>query len=488
MIHKQTFGTISTAAKDAPFTKYASSVAHQAGHNNVMSEDFAAYGAGLTPQAMKAVIDHQLVRGANHFVFSNIPHGYYGKMLSAGCRPKFGKYHPFWDWFDLIHSYIARLSSLLQMGKPQIDTLVYMDIRSIWCGGKTMKEAAKIHYSSAKKLLERQVDFDFADDDALISGKIEGNRFRVGRMSYRTLVIPPTQWMDEKAAKMVAKFRQNGGRVFTTDEINQIEPTLEITPAHPDLRVTKRKNGNETLYFITSESPRDIKCTLNIPEGGERQIFDAWSGRRFHYPLTGKKLKWHFCPFGSLALMINSETEADEDYPVFKPGRKKINLVDNWTIQPVRKCIYNEDTYSIDTIDADPIPARTGDWRGILGEWFSGEAIYRVEFDSPSDKPAKLSLGKVCYVAKVELNGKVLGRSFSDTAEFFTNGVLRKGKNILKIQVVNTGANAILDPEVVQYWKENFPASEYQEMNYAFERESLISGLLGPVTLHFAAK
>ena len=108
-----------------------------------------------------------------------------------------------------------------------------------------------------------------------------------------------------------------------------------------------------------------------------------------------------------------------------------------------------------------------------------------MEFDSPSDAPAKLFAGKVCYVSEAILNGKSLGRSFSDSAEFFTKDALKKGKNILEIRVVNTGANATLDPEVQKYWQENFPPSEYQQMNCAFEAESLESGLFGPVYINF---
>ena len=66
--------------------------------------------------------------------------------------------------------------------------------------------------------------------------------------------------------------------------------------------------------------------------------------------------------------------------------------------------------------------------------------------------------------------------------------MLKKGKNVLEVRVVNTGANAILDPEVMKYWAENYPESVYQQMNYTFEKESLESGLLGPVTIRFAAR
>ena len=488
VVHPQDFDEISTAAKDLPFTKYASSVAHQAGHCNVLTEDFAAYGAGLTPQVMKFVIDHQLVRGATHFVFSNIPHDYSGRLINAGCRPKFGKYHPFWDWFDLIHLYIARISSLLSMGRPAVDTLVYFDARSIWCDGKTMQNAAAEHYRSAAELLKRQIDFDYADDDALIDGKIVGSKLKVGQMSYSTLVIPPTGWMDPKAAAKVEKFRKAGGKVLSTTQIPEISPTLQITPATGKLRVTKRHTGGETLYFITSESPRTIKRTLHIPESGSWQLFDPWTGKRFEIKHDDDKLNWEFPPFGSLALVINSAAAADAPYTPFRPGRKKITLNENWTIRKTRECRFDGDTFRIVPVDGVEQKVELGDWSTVFGPWFSGEAVYQVIFDSPSAAPAQLSLGEVNLVCEATLNGKTLGRSFSDPAHFATDGILKKGRNILQVRIVNTAANAIHDPEVIEYWQKNMPPSEYQEMNYAFEKDSFASGLYGPVSIKFAKK
>jgi len=52
-----------------PFPKYASSAAHQNGSKYSLSESFAIYGDNTTPDIMKWLIDYQLVRGINIFVF-----------------------------------------------------------------------------------------------------------------------------------------------------------------------------------------------------------------------------------------------------------------------------------------------------------------------------------------------------------------------------------------------------------------------------------
>ena len=488
VVFKRRLDPVTSAPRNAPFTKYASSIARQSGKNRVLSEDFAAFGAGLMPQIMKFVIDHQLLRGATNFVFSNIPHDYYGELLAVGCRPKFGKTHPFWDWFDMIHSYAARTAAMLSQGSAVVNTLVYFDVPSIWCGGYTLEKAVKEHLDSSEELLRRHIDFDFADDDALAGGRISGGRFHVGKMSYDTIVLPRNHRMFPAAAAMVEKFRKQGGRVLSTQELDQIQPVMEITTNSNALRVVKRQSGSKTLYFITNESQQQLKAELSIPESGSVQYFNAWTGKRYELDRNNNSIKWSFPPFGSLLLLVNSATPADGKYRVFRPGRTKLKLDTNWTLRPVKQYAFCKERYVVTTMDTPARPVQLGDWRSVLGEWFTGEAVYKVEFDSPAAAPAKLSLGEICYVSEVTLNGKVLGRTFADAPEFYTDGVLKQGKNILEVRVVNTAANAVLDPEVVKYWQENFPESVYQNMNYTFEKESLESGLLGPVVLQFAAR
>lgn len=488
VVVKRKLDPVTSGPRNAPFTKYASSTARQSGKNRVLSEDFAVFGAGLMPQVMRFVIDHQLLRGATNFVFSNIPHDYSKELIATGCRPKFGKSHPFWDWFDMIHTYTARMAAMLCQGSPVVNTLLYYDVPSIWCGGKVLEKAVKEHYRSAAELLKRHVDFDFVDDDALAGGKIVDGKFKVGKLAYDTIVVPYENRMFPEAAAMVEKFRKNGGRVLTTLEMAQIAPTMEISANADSLRVVKRQSGAETLYFITNEAQRNVKAHLTIPESGEVHFYDPWSGKRYLLKRQGDVVDWSFCPFGSALLVVNSAVAADADYPYFRGGREKIKLVDDWTIRRARKCVFGKDTYAIEKVDEAPVPVKLGDWRTVLGEWFSGEAVYEVEFDSPSDRPAQLSLGEICYVSEVILNGKTLGRTFADAAVFFTDGVLKKGKNVLTVRVVNTCANAIHDPEVLKFWKENYPESAYQPMNFTFEKESFESGLLGPVEIRFSAK
>ena len=64
---------------------------------------------------------------------------------------------------------------------------------------------------------------------------------------------------------------------------------------------------------------------------------------------------------------------------------------------------------------------------------------------------------------------------------------LHKGENQLEIRVSNTLANAINAPGVLETWQQRYPQQRdmYDKMERPFERESLPSGLFGPVTIAY---
>lgn len=471
---------ISTGAKSRPFNKYASSIAHQAGRTAVLSESFAVYGGGLKPEVMRWLLDYQMLRGATRFVFSNIPLRDEGTLIN-GCRPHFGKHDILWDWFDIMHNYIARVCAIISQGEPQINTLVHFNIRAVWAGGKMTERIMKQHEKTAEALLQRQCDFDFTDDDALESAKIRNGLIQIGKMNYDTLVIDSTDYMTDKALAMVKKFKSAGGKVITGAEADQITPTLQLKKPNRWIRAAKRTCGQETLYYVMNEGPTPANVTMLIPETGSLQLYDAERGKRCELPRKGNELKWKFPPYGAILLVVNSSHKADETYRPFRPS-KTVITPENWTLQPVKQTFIKDREFKVIYPDTAPVPAKFGDWCEILGETFTGEVVYRTTFDFPCPgKDALLDCEKVKYACRVTLNGKDLGKKFWGPYEFILPADLLKEKdNVLEIKVVNTMANVFrakdaLDCETV--------ASGYDEYQRAFEEESLESGLTSPVRI-----
>ena len=148
----------------------------------------------------------------------------------------------------------------------------------------------------------------------------------------------------------------------------------------------------------------------------------------------------------------------------------------------MEKHFFKERDFAVEKLSAPAVDAKCGSWFPYLGKDFSGSAVYTAEF---TGKPGMrfLDLGMVKYSARVRLNGKDLGSCILGDFIFSVKDALRCGVNHLEITVCNTLANAVNAPAVQEYWSKTFPYSFYMPLQRSFEKNSLRSGLIGPVCL-----
>lgn len=460
------------------FPKYASSAAHQTGRRLALAEVFAVYGNGLQPREMKWLIDYLLVRGITTFVLSNITQTKRDHQM-AGCRPHLGPVDPLWKYSDLLHEYIARLGYMLSRGRPVVTTALYHDIRAIWAGGDDREDAIRHHNALSEQLLRSQCEFDFIDDDQLAAAAVENGALRIGRMRYDTLVMPPSTWITDQAAAAVERFRTAGGKVVGPETLASIEPLVKLTPASADIRVCKRLIGNQALYFFTNEANRPMSVEIRLSETANVVLCEPHDGKLYAVPSQGGAFRWEFEPYGSALFLVGGRADGPLPPPVC--GREMV-LAEGWTLRPLVCHRPGRHEYEVTPVQAESRPAAPGDWRTDLGDDFSGDAVYALEFTSPVDGPAVLDLGEVLYACSVTLNGKAAGRQFFGPFRFAVT--VRQGVNRLAVTVSNTLANAIAPDAVERYWATSCPpVSPYESRQRVSERDSLASGMLGPVRL-----
>ncbi|MDD2706642.1 MAG: glycosyl hydrolase [Verrucomicrobiae bacterium] len=511
------------------FVKYASSVARQMGRPYVLTESCAVYGSGLTLAQMKWMIDQQYVRGATMTVFSNYPYSTRDHFMPC-CRPHFGPFHPQWRHIAPLHAYAARLGYLLSRGKPSCSTAVYFDVRSIWAGGKARKRAIELHDRLAEELLRNQRDFDFVDDDLLCGkgSRIEKGVLKVGPMQYDTIFVPATDWMDEKALDGLVEFVRSGGTLVTVEGLPRanggtkglpgqllkkspsgagksgrvlqarmneaafsVEPVVRLSPACHDIRVSKRMENGLSIYFLTNEANRLMRHRVTFDENTEASLCDPVTGGLWR--LEGEKtsegtaLDLELAPWGSKVVIFGLKTETPLKELI---STETMALERGWKLRPIRRYSVGEHNYEMkETGKAVFAACQLGDWRGVLGKSFSGDVEYKLEFDLPASKaarPARLCLGKVNHACRVTVNGVEAGRLIWEPFCVDVGKFLRPGRNTLTIQVTNTFANALLDPEVEKAWaQKKGPGWDvpYDAKTRVFEKESLPSGLFGPVEI-----
>jgi hypothetical protein len=480
-----------------PFPKYASSAAHQNGSKYSLSESFAIYGDNTTPDIMKWLIDYQLVRGINIFVFG---YSFYqaSGMFMDGIVPNYSPMNTIWDFMTPLYKYAARIGSVLANGKPAQKTAVLYDIHSIWAGGKECKRAIEKHFDIAKKLLEEHKDFDFIDDEQIVASKFTRHgELRIGKMTYSTIVLPTSRWLSVGAILKLFMFHKRGGQViieappefqgaFGDNGINglhldKVPKTCDIHgKGSKSLRVTKRLYDDKAVYFIVNESDAEtVNARIGFEEKENIVQCDPETGKFIEVPSKNGCFVWKFPPFSSALFMTNTEY----DIPAKTPKQTlNFTLDSGWTIRKAATYGAGKKELEAITNNGKESPVSLGDWRPLFGEGFSGKAVYSITVTSEIDAAAVLDLGKVCYCASVRLNGKELAPRFF--GPFRYEAKIQKGDNTLEIIVANTMANNLGQPKTRKRIVADFPPkSPYEDRLAEFDKDSHESGLFGPVVL-----
>jgi hypothetical protein len=471
--------TYVNAGRQVPFPRYAASAAHQNGRMQVLSESFGIYGDSMTPGEMKWLVDYQMVRGVNLFVFGYYAMSYAGQWMTL-LEPHSGPVVPYWEFQRPFFDYVARTSTMLAEGRAVTDIAVLYDERGFRAGGVYAEMAGERHYSVSRMLDRRNCEYEFIDEEQISDAKIEGGRLAVGEMKYGTVIVPSSRWMSLAARNRLEDFRKAGGRVLGPDDIDAVRPTMRIDGSlHRELRVCKRRSGDESLYFIVNESQWSGNVKLYFDEPGEVVMCDALSGRYVATDAEDGVLNWHFPQFGSAMFIVGAKA----DVPAPVSGGAVTNLLDSgWTVR--RKAMYRagKNSLEIDTVTGDSIATELGDWRTVFGRNFSGKAEYRLSFISEKSARMSLDLGRVCWACGVRLNGKEAGKKFFGPYLFEID--VEKGVNVLEITVANLLSNALSDDAERDRIARDFPpVSGYDMRQRVYDKSNGESGLYGPVRI-----
>ncbi len=202
-----------------------SSLANQLGRARTLSEIYGAGGWDLRFEDMKRIGDWLEVLGVNTLD----QHLSYVSIRGARKRdhPQSFSYHePWWDAYHVSASYFTRLSYALTRGEQVNKVLVLEPTTSAWMFntvGKNSPELEKIGetFQNLVVALEKaQVEYDIGCEDVMARhGSVAGESLRIGRRSYRTVVIPPlTVNLNAGTMKLLEGFAAVGGAILACGE------------------------------------------------------------------------------------------------------------------------------------------------------------------------------------------------------------------------------------------------------------------------------
>jgi len=225
--------------------RQVSSAARQLGRPRVLDEIFGVSRHTNTFEDFKWLGDYDLVHGANFFV----PHL---TWYSAKGRRK-RDYPPVWNyqqtyWKDLkpLNDYFTRVAHALTRGKAKVDVLLLHPIETATAGhrlgvnadGRTSGMVHKVPTSAPSpdlgaaryydgqfrraldSILTAGYECDLGDEGYIEEmGRVEGDTFTIGEMSYKVVVIPPSVTWRPTTFELVRQFAANGGKVVILGEL-----------------------------------------------------------------------------------------------------------------------------------------------------------------------------------------------------------------------------------------------------------------------------
>ena len=480
---------------DVPMLKYASSAAHVMGKPLTSSETFTwlteHFRTSLSQ--MKPDLDLMFTCGVNHMFF-------HGSCYTPKDDPWPGwKFYASIDmsptnsiWRDAPYmmKYIERCQSFLQMGEPDNDFLVYLPVRDMWrrrmpvtntepqlgddllmrfdIHGIEKKTPEFIHSILAIDSLG--YDCDYISDRQLAKvRKEDGMLVTEGGTCYRALIIPTGTTIDANLKSQLDKITPYV--IYGEDDVAMKHYAMpEHMRTQYGLRVIRRRNDKGHHYFIANLTPNDICGGFDLATGknAEALWFNPMSGnitpvehiddnswkislrsgesiilqtfdQTGNLPKSDKQLRHErdeLCAIGR----AEGATLASQELTV-NCELQTVNITTPWTLTFTEEVPWVKDTFVLNKLQT---------WESLSADAAvtMGTGVYTTTFKL-SAKQAKqqwqIDLGDVRESARVYINDRFIGCAWAVPFVLDCGDALRKGKNVLRIEVTNLPANRISD-------------------------------------------
>lgn len=478
------------------FPRYASSAASQIGGTRAVTETFGVYGMGLTFDQMRYVLTFQAVRGINMFNFMLVPYGDPTGFQMTGELPAFKEKYACYADLRTFNKYVERLSYMTSVGKNVTDIALYLPIKDFygqfWEQSPEVDEFERIGFG----LEDKQIPFDIFDDDVIEAADEEAiskGIVRMGDVSYTTLIITDCKYMSSKAERVIRKFILNGGRVISTKEYvakkfegsifgqevwKLLNAPIKFVGDTKGIRLMHRVSKNSDMYYISNEAFQEKNITVFVKEGA---FLVDLTNDRILKPNTEENT-WKITLLSGEMFIIMYTNELIELAEKFSPN-KEIVLNGDYSIRKTKQFIIGENTSFTTEINDEERSVTLGDWCSFIGESYSGSCVYKTSFTVHDIcTPLILDLGEVCYSCEAFINGKSLGVRVMKPYTFEVPLEILMKKNTLEVRVSNTAANEFYFTDKFDKY-EPWKLTPYHKIAQDFHKESLKSGLFGPVRL-----
>ncbi len=457
-----TYPTNGKSCKDGNefFPRLASSAARQQGHNLSLSESCSVYGAHVTPEEMRYVVNYQAVHGISLYNFLAISYTREG-ILPYQFRPSFIKENPGTDCLTEINEYIARLSHILQSGKADIHTALYYPLRTICAGGALCAEAKASYEALGEQLETAGIDFDIIDEDFVKNASLDGSTLVGEHVRYENVFVP-IGGLEPPA--VIEKMNRTGKAKV---------PCIGRT--NPKILASKLLlPEGEEAYFIANTDGCTVEDTVTISSEKAVYAVNLSSGELYipdHTRENGEiRLPLCLTKGDGVMLCLTDAPVQAEKLPVLTP----VCEITDFTSFVSRKYSIKNGPHNEFFTDGEKTIG--------LAPWaenFSGEVTYTATLPALTDGEYVLDLGEVRHVAKVYVDGEKIGEAVMPPYRL----PIPANGGALKVVVANTVANVTRDDP---FFAESDPADvgPYHGFMSKDEHKAPAGGLIGPVMIY----
>jgi hypothetical protein len=494
--------------------KLASSAAHVTGKRLASAEAATWLNEHFigTLGEVKRVVDAFFLGGINH-------NCYHGTAYSPPDDPWPGFHfyaavelnpsNSYWDHFHALNSYVTRAQSFLQSGQPDEDVLLYYNIHDRWAvrGNGAMphfngRTADGGSYRSAQALMGAGYGFDFASDRLLTGVTFTNGALRTGGVSYKALVLPPTQLIPLETMKKVFALAEQGATIVIEGEppadvpgfgqldarraeFKKLRATFEQIPAaeraagigqliwgkgrilvganlpallaragiaretmvDQHLAFVRRSEGTGHHYFIINRGEAAFNGWVTIATPAKATaVFDLMSGASgvgaTRTNADGSSAVFlQLAPGASYVVRTLSAAPSAPRWANWQPHGETHPLQGEWNVTFIK---------GGPTLPPAFRTTELKSWTELGADEtkaFSGQGRYTLNFARPSgENPAwALDLGVVAESAQVVLNGHALGTLFTPPYRVTVPRAWLQERNTIEITVANVMANRIAD-------------------------------------------
>jgi hypothetical protein len=504
--------------------KPAASAARIYGKPRLAAEAFTSFELTWDEQwqMLKDVANVNSVEGVTHLVYHTYTHNPINDSIKPGTSfgsnigTPFLRGQTWWPHMPAFNGYFARLSYMLERGKPVSDVLWYL--------GDEID-----HKPDQNAPFPAGFKYDYCNPDVLLNrlSVVNGLITTPEGIQYKVLWLPETiHMLPQTLEKLAALIRAGatlvgnapkslatlsggassqtrfnsavkaiwGGQTKGLRRVGKgtiisgttLGDALNLLKLSPDVTGgsalwTHRRTEGADWYFVTAPKGEAFNGTLSFKNTGSVELWDPQTG--VSKPLAGRlingrtEMKFDLPQAGSCFVVFDhSKTLNAASMPSHSKTVATIKLAQPWQL-----------TFPDGWGAPRSVPiAELKPWKDLdispEAKAFSGTATYTTNFTADKPKGTEhlmLDLGQVGMIAKVSLNGKNAGTLWCAPYQIDLGNALVAGKNTLTIEVTSTWFNRLVydagQPEKQRKtWTISGPSKDKPLRN---------SGLIGPVSL-----